>query len=48
MFSLYTGFQDQQVSKEVFNLPPRVSQQAALSAHVHLEGVAGDHEALQQ
>lgn len=32
----------------VFNLPPGVSQQAALSAHVHLKGITGDHEALQQ
>ena len=33
---------------QVFNSPPRVSQQATLPAHVHLEGVTGDHEALQQ
>lgn len=32
----------------MFNLPPRVSQQAALSTHVHFKGIAGDHEALQQ
>lgn len=32
----------------VFYLPARVSQEAALSAHVHFKGVAGDHEALQQ
>lgn len=39
---------DQQLSTHVYNLPPRVSQQATLSAHVHLKGVTGDHEALQQ
>lgn len=28
--------------------PPRVSQQATLAAHIHLEGITGDHEALQR
>lgn len=32
----------------LFSLPPGVSQQAALPAHVHFKGVAWDHEALQQ
>lgn len=36
------------VSDWASNSPPRISQQAALATHVHLEGVAGDHEALQQ
>lgn len=31
-----------------FHLPAGVSQQATLSTHVHFEGVAGDHQALQQ
>lgn len=39
---------DLEMLTEMFNLPPWVSQQAALPAHVHLEGVTGDHEALQQ
>lgn len=43
-FTVSTG----QEGTDMFNLPARVSQEAALSTHVHFKRVAGDHESLQQ